>query len=205
MCADRLPNRFGAIEDETLVLWSVLGSLEAFDELVRRFRGAVRIIAQQETGTREAAEDVAQEAFVLAFRALPQLEDLSRFPAWLCAITRRRARRIAQQERRSEPCEPTKLDQLVLACSRELAAHPVEALARQSECAEIRASLDRLPADYRAAMQLYYCEEWPVRRIADFLQLPTTTVKWRLHHGRNLLRRELTDAPADQTEENRDG
>src|SRR5579859_4223299 len=84
---------FPNISDEELVLGAVLGNPRAFDELVRRFRGAMIFIAQRELGSREVAEDVAQEAFLLAFEALPQLQDPARFAGWLCAITRRRAQR----------------------------------------------------------------------------------------------------------------
>src|SRR5262245_6444660 len=105
---------FPLISDEELVVGALLGDLGAFDELVRRFRGAVIAVAEGVLGSREAALDVAQEAFLLAFKALPQLDDAARFPAWLCAITRNRARRVASS-RRSEPAPPSEIDRLLLA------------------------------------------------------------------------------------------
>src|SRR5207244_8483604 len=70
------------------------GNPEAFDALVRRFRDLMVAVARQEIGSREAAEDVVQDALLQAFRALPQLQDPARFVPWLTVITRCRARRV---------------------------------------------------------------------------------------------------------------
>ena len=99
----RARGEFPDIGDEELVVRALLGELEAFDELVRRFRGAVLAVAEGALGAGEAARDVAQEAFLLAFKALPQLEDPACFGAWLCAITRHRARRVARGNGRWQP------------------------------------------------------------------------------------------------------
>ena len=184
--------QFPEITDEQLVLGALLGDLKSFDELVRRFRGAVIAVALQALGSREAAEDVAQEAFLLAFKALPQLTELSKFGGWLCAITRHRARRMGARNGRMEPTEPMELDRLILERSQELKVDPAVEFARQSERAEITEALAGLPPDYAIVLTLRYFEEWPVAQIAGFLTLPITTVKWRLHAGRDLLRRSLT-------------
>ncbi len=184
---------YAQVEDETLALWALVGNLEAFDELVRRFRSAVTLVALQELGSRELAEDVAQDSFLLAFRALPQLKDLSRFPAWLCAITRHRARRVRVGNGRCKPMEDRELDRLVLSHSPALAAHPVDELLRRCDDVTIASAVDSLPTDFLAVVHLRYFEEWPVARIADFLSLPVTTVKWRLHQGRKLLERRLAN------------
>jgi RNA polymerase sigma-70 factor (ECF subfamily) len=76
--------------DDVLVVAAILGDLAAFDQLVLRYRAAVVRVAQGVVG-REHAEDVAQDALLLAFKALPSIEDPRKFPAWLSAITRHRA------------------------------------------------------------------------------------------------------------------
>ncbi len=184
--------RYPNIPVEPLVLNALLGDLEAFDELVRRFRGAVILVAMQSLGSREAAEDLAQETFLLAFKALPQLQDPAHFGGWLCTIARHRARRVGRQEARQEPTEDSKLDALILRHSPALAACPETALLRSSEQANLRNALAKLPPDIQLALQLRYFEEWPLARIAEFLSLPLTTIKWRLHRGRELLRLRLT-------------
>ncbi|HZP81220.1 MAG TPA: sigma-70 family RNA polymerase sigma factor [Chthonomonadaceae bacterium] len=182
---------FSPMRDEELVLSALLGHIQAFDELVRRFRGAVIFVAEQTLGSREAAEDVAQEAFLLAYKALPQLHDPAKFASWLYAITRHRARRVGAREGRSAPTEASQLDHLILSQSPALTAHPADECVENSERESLRKTLALLPEEYRLALHLRYYEEWPVARIADFLSVPITTVKWRLHHGRALLRRQL--------------
>jgi RNA polymerase sigma-70 factor (ECF subfamily) len=187
------PGRFAHLDDEQLVLGALIGDMEAFDELVQRFRGAVTAVALGVLGSRDAAEDVAQESLLLAFKALPQLEDFSKFGGWLCAITRHRARRVARREGHSEAHEPSQMDRLILEHTASLAAHPADVLMRRIEQAEVSDALAQLPPEYSLVLQLRYVEEWRVGRIADFLSLPITTVKWRLHHGRELMRRRLTE------------
>lgn len=92
----------GRDSTECLVARARLGSLPAFDRLVRRYRRPVTLLARQILGSPEQAEEVAQEVFLLAFKALPQLQDPARFAAWLGAITRRQARRVSAREGRAE-------------------------------------------------------------------------------------------------------
>src|SRR5216684_5541478 len=102
-----------SVSDEELVREARLGQREAFDELVHRFRDTMIVIAQQAIGSREAAEDVVQEAFLQALQALPQLHDPAKVSHWLFVITRYRARRVGARERRSEPTDSATLDRLL--------------------------------------------------------------------------------------------
>src|SRR5215813_716961 len=83
--------------DELLVVAAILGNLEAFEELVLRYRPAVVRLARTIVGA-DYAEDVAQESLLLAFKALPGIDEPRRFAAWLSAITRHRALRFSQSE-----------------------------------------------------------------------------------------------------------
>jgi len=184
--------RFRFIEDRELVEIAQLGSMEACDELVWRFRGAVLLAARQVLNSPEAAQDVAQEAFLCAFRGLAQLADPEKFAGWLYAITRNRARRVSLRERRSEPTEDLHLERLMDAYRDEPTADPLDAVLRAETEAAIRELLCDLPPEIRIVVQLYYYEQWPTLRIAKFLSLPLTTIKWRLHAGRTRLSRHLT-------------
>src|SRR5688572_11814899 len=86
--------------DEELVVAALLGNLAAFDELVRRFRPAVRLTARRYVDGEDAVEDLCQEAFLRAFKALPHLEEVDRFGAWLHAIVRNLALRQRQNATR---------------------------------------------------------------------------------------------------------
>lgn len=177
----------GAAElpDEVLVVAAILGDLDAFGELASRYRAAAVRAAQSVVG-REDAEDVAQDALLLAFRALPSVEDPAKFPAWLGAITRNRARRFAETERARERSR-VGFDEVLL--------EHVEALARplvaEGGDEELRLALERVPADYALVLRLRFLDEMPLKRIAAFLGVPVSTVKWRVHRGKELLREQL--------------
>src|SRR6201988_5558805 len=83
--------------DEVLVIAAILVTLEAFEELVVRYRPAVVRLARTIVSA-DHAEDVAQDSLLLAFKALPGIEEPRKFPAWLSAITRHRACRFSKSE-----------------------------------------------------------------------------------------------------------
>jgi RNA polymerase sigma-70 factor (ECF subfamily) len=178
--------RLRQADDAQLVRGARDGCREAFGELARRYRTGVYLTARQILGESGPAEDVAQDALLIAFHALPSLADPARFGAWLGAITRHRAQRVARQESRYVPLEPASADHL-----------PAPVAPMPEELAE---AFGTLGTDYQTVLHLRYWEEWSVGQIAEFLSLPITTIKWRLHYGRETLRRCLS-RPTEETEE----
>jgi RNA polymerase sigma-70 factor (ECF subfamily) len=175
----------GGPPDEVLVVAAILGNLDAFDELASRYRAAVVRVAQSIVG-REDAEDIAQDALLLAFKALPSIEEPKKFAAWLSAITRHRALRVGKRES-AQQARRVEMDELLI--------EKLGALARpfldESENEELRLALKHVPEDYAFVLQLRFLDEMPLKRIAAFLGLPLSTIKWRLHHGKQLLRKEV--------------
>src|SRR4026208_1676542 len=168
--------------DELLVVAAILGNLEAFEELVLRYRPAVVRLARTIVGA-DYAEDVAQDSLLLACKALPGIEEPRKFGTWLSAITRHRALRFSKSET-THTNGRIALDEALL--------EKIEALARplvdkERDEATI-AALDSLPADYAMPLRLRFLDEMPLNRIAGFMGLPLSTVKWRIHQGKKLLR-----------------
>ena len=186
-------------DDALLVIAALLGDLVAFETLVCRYRGAVTLVAQQILGSRAAAEDVAQDTFVIAFQALPDLDDPARFPGWLRAIARHRACRAVARARRDQPTDTESLNLLLEHRSpdRTVAGDPARNLQQQAGRDAVWEALDRLSGEHREALYLHYCEEWPLARIAEFLTVPETTVKGRLYRAREALRRVLDETNED--------
>jgi RNA polymerase sigma-70 factor, ECF subfamily len=168
--------------DEMLVLAAILGNLEAFEELVVRYRPAVVRLARTIVGA-DHAEDVAQDALLLAFKGLPSIEEPRRFAAWLSAITRHRALRFSKTET-TQSRKRVALDEALL--------EKIEALGKSIADKErdewMLRELDSLPADYAMPLRLRFLDEMPLNRIAAFMGLPLSTVKWRIHQGKKLLR-----------------
>ena len=171
--------------DEVLVVAAIVGDLQAFDQLVLRYRAAVARVATSIVG-REHAEDVAQDSWLLAFKALPSIEEPRKFAAWLAAITRHRAMRFGKSESKLR-AQRVALDDVLI--------EKLEALSKpftdRIEDLEVRAALDTLPADYALTLKLRFLDEMPLERIAAFTGAPLTTVKWRVRQGKKLLREKV--------------
>jgi RNA polymerase sigma-70 factor (ECF subfamily) len=171
--------------DEYLVLLSQTGSVEALDGLARRWtprllRYAARVLGGSGDAA-ETARDVVQETWIGAIRGLRGLRDPAQFPAWIYGIaTRKCADTIRANSRRR------KLDtQGVAGSSRQepglLAEHQID----------LATAIRGLPPMHRAVVHLFYLEEMSVEEIASILEIPSGTVKSRLHHAREALRRQL--------------
>ena len=180
------------LPDETLVIAAILGDLRSFDVLALRYRSAAYRVAQAITGA-ELAEDAVQESLLLAFKALPSIEEPAKFASWLYAITRHAALRLSQRSRK-ENAQRVELDEVLLEHSHALARPlvPLDAY----DTAWVRAAIETLEEDYRLILKLRFYDEMPLKRIAGFLGLPLSTVKWRLHRAKQLLREQLTAKPA---------
>jgi RNA polymerase sigma-70 factor, ECF subfamily len=180
------------LPDEMLVIAAILGDLRSFDALVLRYRAATYRVAQSIIGNsgagNELAEDAVQESLLLAFKALPSIEEPAKFASWLYAITRRVALRMNQRSRQ-ERSHRVDLDEALIEHS-EAFARPL-APRDAFEEAWVRAAVDALDEDHRLILKLRFYDEMPLKRIADFLDLPLTTVKWRLHRAKQLLREKL--------------
>src|SRR5215467_153272 len=173
--------------DEVLVIAAILGNLEAFEELVLRYRPAVVRLARTVVGS-DFAEDVAQDSLLLAFKALPTIEEPRKFAPWLSAITRHRALRFNKSET-AQLSKRVPLDEALL--------EKIEALtkpvAEKERDDEMLAAIDNLPADYAMPLKLRFLDEMPLNRIAAFMGVPLSTVKWRIHHGKKLLREKVEE------------
>lgn len=171
--------------DELLVIAAILGNLEAFEQLVVRYRPAVVRLARTIVGA-DDAEDVAQESLLLAFKALPGIEEPRKFPAWLSAITRNRALRFSKSES-LHTNKRVALDEALLEKIEALA----KPLAEKQRDEEMIKALDSLAPDYAMPLRLRFLDEMPLNRIAAFMGVPLSTVKWRIHHGKKLLRAKI--------------
>jgi RNA polymerase sigma-70 factor, ECF subfamily len=171
--------------DEILVVAAILGDLAAFDLLARRYRSAVfrtaRVIVSPED-----AEDVAQEALLLAFKALPSLEDPARFSAWLHSITRRCAWRW-EDRRRTRERRHTALDEALLQELPSLGRTPHD----EWQGEELSRALAEIPQEYALVLRLHFLDDMPLKRIAGFLGISLANAKWRIHRGKKLVREQI--------------
>ena len=174
------------IPDEILVVSAILGDLPAFDELVRRYRSAVLRMARNIVGMPQA-EDVAQDVWLLAFKALPSIDDPQKFGAWLMVITRNRANRVYSREKKRADnlvaMDAFLLEQLT---SLQKKSHPVEETHEA-----LLLALDGIPDEYGLALKMRFFDMMPLKRIASFLDVPLSTIKWRVFRGKQLIKEKI--------------
>lgn len=173
------------LPDELLVVAAILGNLEAFEELILRYRPAVVRLARSIVGS-DNAEDVAQDSLLLAFKALPTIEEPGSFAAWLSAITRNRALRFSKTES-AHMSKRVEFDNALLEKLDALSA-PISDTVENEEMLK---ALDEVPADYALPLRLRFLDDMPLKRIAAFMGIPLSTVKWRIYHGKKLMRERL--------------
>ncbi len=161
------------------------GDTAAFCRLVERYRNAATAVALGFVRDVAWSEDVAQEAFVQAWRGLAKLRNAESFGPWLLQLVRRQALQALRGEKRSR-----QRNQAWSALTQPEAEDLEEAEAR------VREALDLLPEDAREVLLLFYREEQSTRQVAVLLELSEGAVRKRLERARETLR-ERFDALGD--------
>jgi len=186
--------RVEAQPDEALVVAAIGGDEFAFDDVVCRYRQAAVRVAGGIVGANHA-EDIVQDALLIAHRSLASLKDRTKFSRWLLAITRWRALRAGRQERRRTFGHIT-LDESVLKTLSDLATTPRHA---DAEIELILAGLESIPPEYAEVLRYHFLHDLPHQKIAEFLDVPLSTVKWRCFRGKEILRCALSPEPTCPT------
>jgi RNA polymerase sigma factor (sigma-70 family) len=175
--------------DVVLVTRSAQGSRPAFAQIVERYQALVCSVAYSATGSITRSEDVAQETFIAAWRAIGSLREPQRLRAWLCGI----ARNLAQNTVRAHATEPAN-EALPIESAAELPAEdelPVGQAIRDEEQAILWRSIARIPEAYREPLVMFYREQKSIAHVAAALELSEDAVKQRLTRGRRLLQDEV--------------
>jgi RNA polymerase sigma-70 factor (ECF subfamily) len=168
-------------QDQADVEKVLTGDISAFEGIVRRWQGPLINLAYRFCHDRGRAEEMAQEAFLRAYRGLSQWRRDAVFSTWLFAL----ATNLYRSELRRIPARTVLLEDV---------AEPADARAADGGLEDrdrdlaVRRAVDRLPVKYREALILFYFHEMDVAAAARSLGLPEGTVKARLSRGREILR-----------------
>ncbi len=171
------------------------GEIQVYHELIRPYERSVYVMAFSYMKNREDAEDVAQEAFLRAFRKLASFRAESKFSTWLISITINEAR-TRLRRRTLVPMEP--LDQgpdedrgISPTLLRDWHEIPSEALERDEVRVLIQTAVEQLPEIYRQIFLLRDVEELTISETAEALNISMPSVKVRLHRARLMLQKQL--------------
>ena len=178
-----------------LIVEAQAGDLEAFGRIVRRFQDMAYGYGYSILGDFQLAEDAAQEAFIEAYRDLPNLREPAAFSSWFRKIVFKRCDRITR--RKKIPTVP--LDDAVGFAS----ADPGPAdVAEEHEIREkVLEAIRALPDNERVVTTLFYINGYAHDEIAEFLEVPVTTVKSRLHTSRKRLKERMIGMVSDSLQE----
>jgi len=173
-----------------LIVQAQQGDRRAFGELVRRYREGVVNVVYRMCGDANLAQDAAQEAFIRAWKHLPNFrprppsvrkgKPSDSFRNWLYRIATNAARDILRRER-----ETVDVDGLPLAAAD---AGPAEMVESAERGERVRQAVLALPTASREVLILREYEGLSYREIADTLSIPIGTVMSRLNYGRKRLR-----------------
>ena len=178
------------MSDAELIELARNGDRAAFGTLVERYQQVVFRAALAALRSREDAEEVAQDALLLAFRKLGSFRGEASFKTWLLTITWNRAmdrrRRIGDWLHRFVGRD----DSHEIEVASNAPSHETTMIAAESR-RDVRRMLRTLPARYRDALLLSASGDHTFEEIGRLLGVPTGTAKWRAMEGRRLLKRKL--------------
>lgn len=184
---ERVPVNAATEEDRQLVSAILAGNTNAFAEIVRRWQGPLVNLAWRFCRDRGRAEEMAQEAFLRAYRNLAQWRGEAAFSTWLFAL----AANVYRTEIKRVPATMFSLEEIAEPPDDRILGVALDD-AQRGEM--LRQAVLALPRKYRDAVLLFYFHEQDVPAAARTLGIPEGTVKARLFRGRELLRRKFAGA-----------
>ena len=184
--------------DSELVAKSQQGDMGAFDELVTRYRGKVYAMIVNIIHNQAEAWDLAQEAFIKAWKALPKFEARSNFYTWLYRITHNvtydwlRKKKIQAEGEFDDSIRPGEME-LSAPTAPKNPGRPDKDLEKSELRLRIEAAIDQLSPDHRDVILLKEIQGCRYQEIADILGCSIGTVMSRLFYARKNLQAMLKD------------
>jgi len=181
--------------DQQLVERVQLGDKAAFNLLVVKYQRKIFRLLSRLIRDQAEIEDVAQEAFIKAYRALPNFRGDSAFYTWLYRIAINTAKNyLVSQGRRAPTSTPTDIDDAETFDDgdhlRDLNT-PDSMLVTKQVGEAVNRAIDQLPEDLRTAIVLRELEGLSYEEIAESMQCPIGTVRSRIFRAREAIAQEL--------------
>jgi len=179
--------------------------LSAFEELVRLYQNKVYALCANLTGNRDDAQDLAQEAFIRAYRAMGSFRNEADFGTWLhriavnVCLNHRRKNGGRQTLSLDEPHRDDDGGEI----QREVAAEdgdPLQALEEKEFRGLVRAALNELSEEHRTALVLREIEGYSYEEVSRMLGCSLGTVKSRLSRAREAMKRRMTELARENGE-----
>lgn len=173
------------MEEKDLICRAARGDAEAFRQLVEAYQTPAYRLAARMCGP-DSAEDVTQEAFLAAWRALPEFRGDCRFSTWLYRLVSNAAIDCLRREKKHR--DTGDVDDLELPDG---GPSPQEQAERNDTRDAVRRALDRLSPEHRQVLLLRFMQELDYGEIARALNVSEGTVKSRINRAKSKLREVL--------------
>jgi len=175
-----------AYSDEQLVLEALDDSHPAFEQLVKQYQYRVLRTIASIISDKQAAQDVAQETFLLAWRDLPKLREKQKFGRWLNQIAISSSKLWLRDQRKYQ-INTVSLEAGVVPQAQELRNQ------RERLRQWVWDAIDVLSGEHREVVILHYISGYSYKEIGEMLSVPVSTIQGRLQKARNQLRKEFLD------------
>ena len=180
--------------DAALVERVQSGDRLAFDLLVRKYQHRIVALVQRFVPDWHEAQDVAQEAFIKAYRALPNFRGDSAFYTWLYKIAVNSAKNFLVSQSRRPPTDDVQMDDAVHqedAGRMHDRATPENEFLRAEVERTVLAAVEDLPEEIRMALTLREIDGLSYEEIAQIMNCPIGTVRSRIFRGRDAVDRRI--------------
>lgn len=175
-----------------LVSRAQTGDHDAWTALVSEFQDVATGLAVGWSGDRTVADDIAQDAFVIAFEHLGDLVDPQAFPAWFVTVVRSAAQRQVRRETRASGSPD-------IGAGAGRLDDPLDAVVSDDEAQRLRDAVEQLPEHERSVVALHYLAELPYARVAEVLGISVAAAKKRAFSARGRLKETLPASAASLT------
>jgi RNA polymerase sigma-70 factor (ECF subfamily) len=183
----------GSIE-EKLIKKIKKGDRDAFAELVELYKDKIYQVAYRLVGNAQEAEDVAQETFLRVYANLGHYDPAYKFSTWVYRIATNlsidllRKRKLVYSIDKEAPGTDgiDWHDRLA-----DQQPNPEEQTITGELQVQVQQAIDSLSPKYRAIMILRYIEDLSLQEISEVVKLPISTIKTRIHRGRESLKKKL--------------
>ena len=177
------------LNDNEIISKVLSGDTQAYAVLVNRYQNYVFTLAMRMVKTREDAEEVAQDIFIKAYRALADFRGASKFSTWLYTIVNTTCITFLRKKR----LEVHSLDNenVFEAADNQDSGFRANQIEQKSKLAMVNQAIGLLGPDDAQVITLFYKAEQSLEEIAQVLGVETNTAKVRLHRARTRLKEKM--------------
>ena len=181
---------YSSAEEPQLVQWAKVGDMQAFEELVSRYRDRIYVRAYSIMRNETLAVDLSQNAWVKAWQRLEQFHGEASFPTWLSRIVTNLCLDELRRQKRARTDSIEAMEEATGPVENRMkleTVDPIEGLGREELRERIDAALAKLSDKHRTVIVLYEFEQLEYREIAVKMDTSIGTVMSRVFYARKRL------------------